>query len=359
MTKDGKPANENADYFHGSPHARLFLFFYLIIIIIGSLYLIANFWVPSVPSIDIKSITTTAGNGSNITVPAVLPAITGGTGVNTTNMTLAPTEPANLTTVTTTTENSTTLEKKTETFIELVNGTKQILRENQTFVSKNGTIVFLQLQSTNPEVRLLSVAVLFGILGASISGMTSVLNRKLWGSKRARSVRLIYVYFARPWVGSAIALVTYAVVRAGLLNVANIASISEFGIAGICALIGLMTDEMTIKLRDVFRTLFGIAGLQAEPELKLSIERKISKNKEYLISATLTDLRPTQSFSVEAHFLVQDPDKIELLKKDKIYFNDVGVAITSIKGIKEGETLVSVFAGDLDLYDSQKIEVVA
>jgi hypothetical protein len=77
-----------------------------------------------------------------------------------------------------------------------------------------------------------------------------------------------------------------------------------------------------------------------------------------LISATLTDLRPTQL--VEAHFFVQHPDKVELTKKDKIYFNDSGVAITYIKGIKEGETtLVSVRAGDLDLYDSQEIVVVA
>ncbi|HXV88016.1 MAG TPA: hypothetical protein VD710_02865 [Nitrososphaeraceae archaeon] len=355
--KDDKPEKEQEDRVVGSPRARLFLFFYLIIIIMGAVYLIVNFWVPSIPSIDIKSITTATGNQSNITVPAVPATITAETGVNASNITLALTEPANLTTVTTTSENSTTLETTTETFLELVNGTKQILSENQTSVPKNGTIVFLQLQSTNPEVRLLSVALLFGILGASISGMTSVLNRKLWTSKRARSVRLNYVYFARPWVGSAIALITYAVIRAGLLNVANIASISEFGIAAICALVGLMTDEMTIKLRDVFRTLFGIAGLQAEPELRLSIERKISKNKEYLISATLTDLRPTQL--VEAHFLVQDTDKVELTIKDKIYFNDSGVAIASIKGINEGETLVSVIAGDLDLYDSQKIEVEA
>jgi hypothetical protein len=220
MIKDSRGGNEQGDHAVGLPRPRLFLFFYLIIIIIGAVYLIVNFWIPSVPSIDIKSITTTTGNQSNITVPSVPTTATEDTVVN---ASIALTEPANLTTVTTTSENSTTLATKTETFLELVNGTKQILTENQTFVPKNGTIVFLQLQSTNPEVRLLSVAVLFGILGASISGMTSVLNRKLWNSKRVRSVRLIYVYFARPWVGSAIALVTYAVVRAGLLNVANIA----------------------------------------------------------------------------------------------------------------------------------------
>lgn len=339
------------------PRPRLLLFFYFIIILLTSLYLIINFWAPSIPSVDIKSITTPAGNQSNITLPAAPFAKPEDRAkVNASNLTKAVTEPANITTVTTTTKNSTTEATKTETFLELVNGTKQLLKEDNKFIPKNGTLVFIQLQSRNPEIRLLSVAVLFGIVGASISGITSVLTRKLWNSKQVRSVRLMYVYFARPWVGAAVALVTYTALRAGLFNVANIATISEFGIAAISALVGLMTDEMTLKLRDVFRTLFGIQGLQVEPELKLSIEQtSIKEGDEILISATLTDLKPTGP--LEAYFFVQDPDKVELIKKADNYFNDSGVAIAAIRGKTEGATLITVMARDTDLYDSQKITV--
>ena len=109
---------------------------------------------------------------------------------------------------------------------------------------------FLQLDSTNPEIRLVSVSILFGVLGACISGITSVLTRKLWDTgKYVRSRRLIDIYFARPWVGAAVALVTYVTLRAGLINMGNATVISEFGIAAISALVGLMSDEMIFRLK--------------------------------------------------------------------------------------------------------------
>jgi len=340
------------------PRPRLLLFFYFIFILSVVLYFIINFWTPSVPSVNIESITTTTGNQTNISVP--IAPITGPddrTIINATNNTLPITGTANITTITTTTENSTTEGRKTESFLQLKNGTKRIIKEDQIFVPKNGTLVFLQLQSTNPEIRLVSVTVLFGLLGASISGITSVLTRKLWDSTYVRSLRLIYVYFARPWVGTSVALLTYTTLRAGLINVGDATEISEFGIAAISALVGLMADEMTNRLRDVFRTLFGIHSLQAEHELRLSFDKNtINKGEEILISATLSDLRPTQT--VEAYFFVQDPDKVELVKKYDNKFNNSGIAIAAIKGKNKGETFVSVMAGDLNLYDSQKIKVI-
>jgi hypothetical protein len=56
---------------------------------------------------------------------------------------------------------------------------------------------------------------------------------------------------------------------------------------------------------------------------------------------------------------VQDPEKVELIKKDNNNFNNSGIAVAAIKGKNKRETLVSVMAGDLNLYDSQKIKVVA
>jgi hypothetical protein len=155
---------------------------------------------------------------------------------------------------------------------------------------------------TTRAIPKAGLTVLFGLLGAYIAGITSVLTRKLWDSKYAISLRLIYVYFARPWVGVSVALVTYTALRAGLINVGDATVISEFGIAGISALVGLMADEMTTRLRDIFRTLFGIQSLQAEHELRLTLDKDtINEGEEILVSAILTDLRPTQT--VEASFL--------------------------------------------------------
>jgi hypothetical protein len=325
-----------------------------------TLYFIVYFWTPSTESINIKSITASTGNATNIPVSVNVPT-TGPdnrTKINATNIAVPIEGPANITTKTTTTENSTTRAIKTESFLELENGTTRILKEDQKFVpKKGGPVEFLQLQATNPEIRLVSVTVLFGLLGACVSGITSVLTRKLWDSKYARSLRLIYIYFARPWVGVSVALVTYITLRAGLINVGEATVISEFGIAAISALVGLMADEMITRLRDVFRTLFGITSLQAEQELRLSFEKNsVNKNEEILILATLSELRPTQA--VDAYFFVQDANIVDLIKKDENKFDNSGVAIARIKGKNVGSTLISVMAGDLNLYDSMEVKVV-
>jgi hypothetical protein len=168
------------------------------------------------------------------------------------------------------------------------------------------------------------------------------------------------MYFARPWIGISVALVTYITLRAGLLNIGNAADvqiISDYGIAAISALVGLMSDEMIIRLRDVFRSFFGITNLQDTQELLLSLAKKsIVVNEIISISATLTELRSGQD--VSAYFFVDDESIISLANKEE-KFNDSGVAIISIQGTKVGKTFITVVVrGGLDLYVSDEIEVV-
>jgi hypothetical protein len=59
------------------------------------------------------------------------------------------------------------------------------------------------------------------------------------------------------------AVITYLILRAGFIS-GSPTTINDFGVAGISALVGLMTDEITRKLRDVFDTLFGIAKPKGE-----------------------------------------------------------------------------------------------
>jgi hypothetical protein len=106
----------------------------------------------------------------------------------------------------------------------------------------------------NRETRLLILATLFGIIGSSLQGIASLTH---WISRGKLEQGWESWYLARPPIGATLAIVTYLILRAGFVT-GGPSAISDFGIAGISALVGIMTDEMTKKLRDIFDTLFGI-----------------------------------------------------------------------------------------------------
>ncbi|MGH9631444.1 MAG: hypothetical protein ACRD7E_24330, partial [Bryobacteraceae bacterium] len=62
-------------------------------------------------------------------------------------------------------------------------------------------------------------------------------------------------YFLRPWIGAALALVVYFVIRAGLITGAGeaaTANLNPYGIASLAALSGMFSRQATEKLKDVF-----------------------------------------------------------------------------------------------------------
>jgi hypothetical protein len=115
---------------------------------------------------------------------------------------------------------------------------------------------------TNPEIRLVLFSTLFGIIGASIHGLGSL---TAWITTNKLQAGWGLWYLTRPPIGAGLAIITYIIIRAGFISGSGgPAAISDFGVAGISALVGLMTDEMTSKLRDVFDTLFGIKKPEVE-----------------------------------------------------------------------------------------------
>jgi hypothetical protein len=104
------------------------------------------------------------------------------------------------------------------------------------------------------EIRYLLIVVLSGAMGSYIHLATSfadfVGNRKLkasWG----------WWYLVRPFIGMALALVVYFVVRAGLIGGAGgTSSMSPYGAAAIAGMCGLFSKQATDKLREVFENLF-------------------------------------------------------------------------------------------------------
>lgn len=106
----------------------------------------------------------------------------------------------------------------------------------------------------SPDVRLMLVALLSGALGAFVhaggSLATYVGNRQMlrsWG----------LWYLLRPFIGAALGLILYFLLRGGLFAPgAPDQAVSPYGVAALAALAGMFSKEATDKLQQVFRDFF-------------------------------------------------------------------------------------------------------
>lgn len=104
------------------------------------------------------------------------------------------------------------------------------------------------------EIRFLLIVMVSGALGSYIHLATSfadyVGNRRLmwsWG----------WWYVLRPFIGTALAIIVYFVVRGGLITGTGTATtLSPYGVAAIAGLAGMFSKQATDKLREVFENLF-------------------------------------------------------------------------------------------------------
>jgi len=105
-----------------------------------------------------------------------------------------------------------------------------------------------------PETRYLMIVAVAGALGSYIHLATSfadyVGSRKLvwsWG----------WWYVLRPFIGMALAVIVYFVVRGGLITGQGGAeNLSPYGVAAIAGMAGMFSKQATDKLREVFENLF-------------------------------------------------------------------------------------------------------
>jgi hypothetical protein len=105
------------------------------------------------------------------------------------------------------------------------------------------------------ELQLLLLAILAGGLGSFIHSLKSfgdfVGNRTLTAS-------WFWWYITRPFLGAALAVVFYAVLRGGFMagTAADAKAVNPFGVIAVGALVGMFADKASDKLADVFDTLF-------------------------------------------------------------------------------------------------------
>jgi hypothetical protein len=201
---------------------------------------------------------------------------------------------------------------------------------------------------TNPEIRLVLFSTLFGIIGASIHGLGSL---TAWISTNKLQAGWGIWYLTRPPIGAALAIITYIIIRAGFISGSGgPAAISDFGVAGISALVGLMTDEMTSKLRDVFDTLFGIKKPEVErgespvkktKRIEISVKTdRINIAKKSEVKATLTKSDGTPAVGIVTNFSIDDSSIVAFTGASVQKTNNEGIASVEIEAKKTGATSV-------------------
>jgi len=118
------------------------------------------------------------------------------------------------------------------------------------------------------DMRFILLVLAIGALGSCIHAMTSLVDYV--GNKTfVRSWTLWYVL--RPFIGMALALVFYFVVRAGFITAQATnepTAVNPFGIATLAALAGMFTKQATDKLNEVFKTFFRTAQGEGDDKRK-------------------------------------------------------------------------------------------
>lgn len=127
------------------------------------------------------------------------------------------------------------------------------------------------------EQNLLLIVAILGGLGAILHVLRSFFK---YAGERGLVWSWIPSYFLIPFAGAVIAVITYVVLRAGLIGGTGSDEGNTWGFAAIASLVGLFSAQATSKLKDIFETIL----------------TPTEKGSESLISdeaAALADFTPT------------------------------------------------------------------
>ena len=103
-------------------------------------------------------------------------------------------------------------------------------------------------------IGILTLIAIMGALGGTIHGISSFTT---FVGNRELKTSWMWWYFLKPVLGAAVALVVYLVFRSGFGgNDLSLGSADCVKVAALAGLIGLFAEPATIKLRDIFNTLF-------------------------------------------------------------------------------------------------------
>lgn len=189
-----------------------------------------------------------------------------------------------------------------------------IIGEDGKKVAEKAVNVFGKCIIPGSEAGLLLLVIIAGALGSYIHAATSFVTYV--GNKRL-VMSWAWWYILRPFIGMALALVFYFVIRGGLLSTGSSAeSISVFGIAAVAGLVGMFSKEATDKLGELFKSLFKTKEGEGDDARKDKLGEAISASDKMI------PLNKISSFVIE--------DGKEPSVKIEELFNMLGETVTRI-----------------------------
>jgi len=159
------------------------------------------------------------------------------------------------------------------------------------------------------ENRLILIVMLTGAMGSYVHAATSFVtyigNRNLIHS-------WTWWYILRPFIGMALALTFYFVIRGGLLASSTGANnVNLFGMAAVAALAGMFSKQATEKLREVFDNLFKTETGEGDDIRMDKLEGKLPVSDKMISLNKITEYTMTQDIKEKD---VKIEDLYKLLK---------------------------------------------
>ncbi len=116
-------------------------------------------------------------------------------------------------------------------------------------------VFFCWKPSITREVQLLLLVIFAGALGSYLHAIMSLAD---FIGNRTLKASWFWWYVSRPFLGMAMAMVFYAVVRGGFLagTPADANVVNPFGVVAIGALVGMFSDKAAQKLKQIFDVVF-------------------------------------------------------------------------------------------------------
>lgn len=222
------------------------------------------------------------------------------------------------------------------------------------------------------EKALLALALLMGAVGSSVHSVTSLV---IWQSKNKLQREFASWYVTRPLIGASLAVAVYFLLRSTLLTTVSAPQlggasfINEYGVAGISVLVGLMTAQMTQKLRDVFDSMFGIqkgtdkGDIDIVEENTLSLIPKnlqVNKNQSVVLLAVVKNNVNNPIPEIGVEFSVVDSNVVIPIENTIKKTDSNGMAVFAVRGNEIGKTKIhaSVELEKKTVYDNVLVQVI-
>jgi hypothetical protein len=146
--------------------------------------------------------------------------------------------------------------------------------ENGKLIMEGTFKIFKETITISSETRFILLVIIAAALGSYVHTATSFVSYV--GNKRL-VMSWAWWYILRPFIGMALALVFYFVVRAGLLSTStNAEEISVFGIAAVAGMVGMFSKQASDKLEEVFKNLFKTKEGEGDDARKDKLEEETS-----------------------------------------------------------------------------------